>query len=68
MSMIEAVSSLKTAESTAQVQMALAAKLLDIANGQGQVAVQLIEAATEGMEEALQNMADGLSSQIDIYA
>jgi len=67
MSLIESVANFKAAESMVQVQMAVAAKVLKTTQDQGQMAVELINAALEGMEQAIKDLAGDLGSSLDAY-
>lgn len=67
MSLIDSVVSFKAAESMAQVQMAVAAKVLQATRDQGQMVAELLSAALEGMEQAIEDLAGDLGSNIDAY-
>jgi len=66
----EYLSGMKAAEMATKVQYAVAAKTLDVARGQGQAAIQLIEAAAEGFDSALVNANAGVdpARTLDVYA
>lgn len=53
-----------------KVQYAVAAKTLDAARGQGEAAVQLIQAAAEGFDSSLANANAGVdpARALDVYA
>ena len=68
MSLIESIVNFKTAESLAKVQMAVAAKVLNVAKDQGQMAVELVDAAVETMQETSDNLANDLGGHFDGYA
>ncbi len=61
---------LKSAEMTAKVQYAVAAKMLKIANSQGDGVAQLLQAAAEGFDQALAavNAATDPARVLDTYA
>ncbi len=68
MSLINSISNLQAAQTASQVQYAVAAKALQTTRAQGEAAVQLIQSAAEGMNQALENVAKDLGSQIDVRA
>ena len=70
MDMVSAVVGLKQAELTSKVQFAVARKLLDNQQLQGQAAVRLIEAAgnIQSKGDALVAAATGLGGRLDSYA
>ena len=53
-----------------KVQYAVAAKMLDAARGQGEAAVQLLQAAAEGSDSSLANANAGVdpARALDVYA
>jgi hypothetical protein len=65
-----ALTGLKAAETTSRVQYAVAAKMLKIANTQGEAVTQLLEAAAEGFDEALADAIRAVapSRALDTYA
>ena len=67
MSMIDSIVSFKSAESIAQVQMAVAAKVLKMAQGQDQVAADLVSAALENVEQCMEELAGQLGTNFDTY-
>jgi len=67
MSLIDSIVSFKAAESLAQVQMAVAAKVLQTTRDQGQMVVELLNAALEGMEQAIVDLASDLGTNLDTY-
>jgi len=67
MSLIDSVASFKAAESLAQVQMAVAAKVLQATRDQGQMVAELLNAALEGMEQAIEDLASDLGTNLDTY-
>lgn len=68
MSLIDSIVGFKAAQSTAQIQMAVAAKILKITQGQGQAMVDMVTAANENMEKAMSEMLEGMGSGYDGYA
>lgn len=69
-SLISSAVGLKQAELASQVQFAVARKILDNGRMQGNAAVQLIEAATKGVNQAgdqLVAAATGLGGSLDTY-
>lgn len=67
-SLTTAMVNVKTAQTAAQVQMAVAAKMLDTANQQGQAVTQLIEAAAENMSQTVADAAGQLGAGLDTVA
>ena len=68
MSLIDSIAHASTALATAKVQNQVAVKVLKIAQGQGQVAADLISAAVENLEQVIADFAADLGSQFDAYA
>ncbi len=71
MDLISAVTSMDQASALGSVQMAVAKKILDMQNVQGDAAVKLIQAAGKSMNsagDAMAAAATGLGGQIDTYA
>jgi hypothetical protein len=71
MDLTAAAVNFKQAQTMSQVQMAVAAKVMQNDRMQGAAAVKLIEAATSNVQQAgdaLVAQATGLGSQIDTYA
>ena len=71
MDLISAVTSMDQASTLGSVQMAVAKKILDMQNVQGDAAVKLIQAAGKSMNSAGDAMvaaATGLGGQLDTYA
>lgn len=71
MDLVGAISGLQQAKVIGQVQMAVAARILDIQQFQGDVAVQLIQAASQGVNQAgdaLVAASTGLGAHLDVYA
>jgi len=68
MSLIDSIVGFKAAQSTAQIQMAVAAKILKISQSQGQAMVDMVTAANENMEKAMSEMLEGMGSGYDGYA
>lgn len=69
MDLVSSISALSTSYATAKLQMEVSAKLLKLANSQGQeTAVRLLNAAMQSMEESIERMAGDAGSQIDTFA
>jgi hypothetical protein len=71
MDLVEAVSGLQQAKVMSQVQYAVAGKILDMQQFQGDAAVKLIEAASATANKAgdqLVAAATGLGGSMDVYA
>ena len=71
MDLVSAAVNLSTALALSKVQYAVAAKVLDTADQQGQAAVELIEAAAEMMDQATADMleaAEQLGASLDVMA
>ncbi len=64
------LTNLKSAELTTRIQYAVAAKVLKLADQQGNSVVQLLRAATEGFDQALAraNAATDPARLLDAYA
>ena len=61
----------KSAEMASQVQYAVAAKMLQIANSQNAAILQLVEAAAQGMDTAVADVSQAtadMASGVDVYA
>ncbi len=71
MSAIDSVSAavnLKAASSLGKVQLAVAGRMLKIANQQGDTALKLIEAAAESMSSATADLNRSLGLMLDLHA
>jgi hypothetical protein len=71
MDLVNALSGLQQAKVMGQVQVAVAAKVLDMQKMQGNAADKLIPAATSGVNQAgdqLVAAATGLGGELDTYA
>ena len=71
MDLVNGIVDLQQASVMAQVQMRVARKILDVQQFQGAAAVKLIDAASQGVNQAgdeLVAQATGLGSQLDTYA
>ncbi|HSI37112.1 MAG: hypothetical protein ACAI43_17330 [Phycisphaerae bacterium] len=69
--LVNAAVNFTQARTMARVQMAVAAKVMDMERMQGDAAVQLIQAASSGVAnsgDALVAAATGLGGQLDVYA
>ena len=70
MDLVSAITGMDQAQAISSVQIAVAAKMLDIDRSQGNAAVQLIQAADKGMSQAgdaLVAAATGLGGTVDTY-
>jgi len=68
--LISSVVGMKQAEVASQIQFAVARKILDNDRMQGNAAVQLIQSATKGVNQAgdqLAAAATGLGGSVDTY-
>lgn len=63
-----AVSQTNMASHMGKVQLAVAGKMLKIANAQGEAVLGLIEAAAEGMSAASAELAGAIGDLVDIQA
>lgn len=68
MSAITAVAGLNAAQQMGKVQLAVAARLLSVANDQGQAVMQLLDAATEGMAAATEQVNAAIGQMVDFQA
>jgi hypothetical protein len=71
MDLTSSISNLQQSQTMGQVQIAVAAKIMNMARLEGNSAVQLIDAASQGIAKAgdqLVAAATGLGGQIDTYA
>lgn len=71
MDLVSAITSFNQATTLGSVQMAVAKKMLDMQQFQGNAAVQLIQAANQEVDSsggALVAAATGLGGRIDTYA
>jgi hypothetical protein len=71
MDLVSAVSGLQQAKVLAQVQYAVAGKVLDMQKLQGDAAIKLIQAASAGADQAgdaLVAAATGLGGSLDVQA
>jgi hypothetical protein len=70
MDLVSAISGLDQAQAISSVQIAVAAKVMDIDRSEGNAAVQLIQAADKGAGQAgdaLVAAATGLGGAVDTY-
>ena len=65
---ITAAAGIETARQMGQLQLAIAGRLLQIGAEQGQAALQLIEAASEGMAAAMGAMDRSIRQILDTHA
>lgn len=71
MDLVAAITGLDQARAMSSVQVAVAAKLLDVDRSQGNAAVKLIQSADQQVTsagDALVAAATGLGAAVDIYA
>jgi len=71
MDLVGAIVNFDQASNLSSVQMAVAKKILDVQQYSGNAAVQLIQAASNGIDQsgdALVAAATGLGGQLDTYA
>lgn len=66
MDLVNDIASLSTALSTAQVQNAAGIKVLKMAQGQQQVAADLISEAVETVMEAIEQLDSQAGSRLDV--
>ena len=67
MNLTSALTSLKAGEAASQIQMAVAARMLETQRDQGDAAVKLIEAAADTMAQAASWSAD-IGASLDVTA
>lgn len=65
-SVASAVTSLKAAQTTSQIQFAVAAKFLDQQRAQGESVVQLIQSASQNLDESLANVSQAIGGLLDV--
>ncbi len=65
-SVASAAVSLKSAETAFQAQVAVAGKLIDNQRTQGDAVVQLLEAASENLETASQDLLAAVGGNLDV--
>lgn len=69
MDLIGAIAGYSTAAQLAEVQMAVAAKVLKLAqSAQATPAVELLQAASEQLQDSIEAMAGSLGDGFDVYA
>jgi hypothetical protein len=71
MDLVGAISNLQTAQVNASVQVRVAKTILDTQRDQGDAAIKLIQAATQGVSQAGDALAartTGLGGLLDTYA
>lgn len=68
MSMIDTIAGFSTAFKQAEVQAAVAVKVLKMAQGQDQVAANLLADALESVEQSMEEFARTAGAQIDTLA
>lgn len=69
MSLVDSIAAFSTAKATAEVQFQVAARVLKIAqNTQGQIATDLLAAATETMEQAMAQVQGDAGQNFDTLA
>ncbi len=67
-SLTSAVVGLKLAETASSIQYAVAAKMLQNSRTQGDAVLKMLESAKDGFDQAVANVADAISGQLDLYA
>ncbi len=65
---IGAALGLRHAQQVGSVQLAVAAKLLDVAGGQSDAALRLIESASENLASAAADLTSALGQFVDFQA
>lgn len=65
-SVAAAAVSLKSAETAFQTQVAVAGKLLDNQRAQGDAVIQLLQAATENIDAASNNLIAAVGGNLDV--
>ncbi len=65
---VSAVVNLKAAGTLGKLQLAVAGRMLKIANQQGASALKLIEAAAENMSSATADLNRSLGQMLDLHA
>jgi len=68
MSSIAGIANLSTALSQAQLQSAVAIKVMKMAQGQDQVTADLLDAALQSVEASMEQFARDAGNQIDTLA
>jgi len=68
MSSISSISNLQAAETASKIQFAVAAKAMQTTRARGEAMVQLIDAAAETMNQAVEQTAADLGANLDIRA
>lgn len=71
MDLVNAISGMQQARAISQVQIAVAAKVMDMQRMQGSAAIALLNAASSGVNKAGDEMvaaATGLGGNVDVYA
>lgn len=66
MSLISSISNLQAAETASKIQFAVAAKAMQTTRAQGEALVQLITDAAESMNQAIEQVAGEIGSQLDV--
>ena len=59
---------LRLAETTASIQYAVAARMLQAGQSSGVAALKLIEAAQASFDQAVANVSETINAQLDLYA
>ena len=65
---ISAAVNLRSAQQVGKVQLSAAARVLKIANGQGEAALALIESAAQSITTATADLSKSLGGMVDIQA
>ena len=65
---IESIASLSTAMSQVELQNAVSIKVLKLAQGQDQVAADMLDAALQSVEDSMAQFAEDAGAQLDTLA
>lgn len=65
-SVASAVTSLKAAQTTSQIQFAVAAKFLDQQKAQGDAVVKLIQSASDNLDASVANVSQAIGGLLDV--
>ncbi len=68
MDLVGSISGLQAAETMCRAQMAVAAKAMQASRDQGQMVVDLLTAAMEGIQESMEQMLGDLGTHLDLCA
>ena len=65
-SVASAAVALKSAQTTSQIQFAVAAKFLDQQKSQGAAVVKLIDSASQNLDKSIANLSQALGGLLDV--